>query len=291
MKEINEIEFMLFKKHLLDVCGIDVPPEKQYLFSTRLSGLLTELGFNNFSQLYRHIRDNDNAETRRQLVEAMTTHETSFFRDVHPFEALRVQLLPTLAALRKSQTTLLSPRLRFLSVGVATGEEAYSLAITVREWLAAQEDYAPSDIDIIGLDISHKVLGTARSGWYQKERIRSKVPLHIIEKFFEDANDGYRVKAEIRSMVSFAACNLIDPIEHLGFFDAIFCRNVIIYFSFDLKRRVIQQLHDMLKPQGVLLLGASETLYQLSDGFESRLYGPTTFHVRKDTNDGRDPWS
>ncbi|MBW2734585.1 MAG: protein-glutamate O-methyltransferase CheR, partial [Deltaproteobacteria bacterium] len=273
MIELNDKEFSLLREHLLSVCGIEVAADKRYLFSTRLDAILRRLGCTSFSDFYARLKA-ESATTQQELVEAMTTHETSFFRDEHPFSALEKRILPQLAANRSKGVTQLAPRLRIFCVGCSTGEEAYSVAMSARSWLDTQDVYRPQDISVLGVDISSKAIAAARQAVYDPGVLAQVAARY--HKYL-DIQQG-TVGAEIRAMVSFAQLNLAEDIHHLGTFDLILCRNVMIYFSVALKRRLLEAFFGMLLGGGVLLLGASEGLYMLSNQFEVQTYQNTSYY-------------
>ncbi len=278
--EISQDEFALLKSYLHDACGIDVPPEKRYLFVTRLGSLLADINCNSFSELYHRINSGRDLWLRARLIEAMTTNETSFFRDGHPFQTLRNRVLPLLAERRRAESSF-APRLRTWSVGCSTGEEPYSIAIILSEWLRSQRAFTRNEVSVVATDISAKALSTARRALYSESRLASRLPEGYRQSYFRPLGKDWMVQDEIRAMVLFNELNLAEPFEHLGCFDVIFCRNVIIYFSLDLKRRIVEQFYRMLQPGGVLFMGASENLYNLSSAFETRYEGQTIYYVKK----------
>ena len=283
MTKLNDTEFSLLREYLLTACGIDVTPEKRYLFTTRLIDLMESLGCGSFSELYTRLKHGDDAALRRRLVEAMTTHETSFFRDQHPFDNLALQVLPAQARRRIEECTVVTPRLRLLCAGCSTGEEAYSVAICVKTWLQTQDRFGPADVTVMAVDISRAVLDRARAGRYPHERLKG-LPAAWRDAHFTQAGDTWLVNDDVRAMVTFCEANLSEPMERLGCFDIILCRNVIIYFAAALKAEIVRQFHSMLNPGGALILGASENLYGVSDAFVTRHLGKTTCYLKEGAN-------
>lgn len=281
MIEITDAEFRLLKEDLLGVCGIEVPAEKRYLFVTRLRGFLEELGCRSFAELHGRLAGSASAELKVRLVEAMTTNETSFFRDGHPFEALRTNVLPTVARRCVEAATLMRPRLRLLSAGCSTGEEPYSIAMSVAEWLDGQDALGRGDVMVHGVDVSSRALAAAKAGVYPGGGLGKHMPPSNVRKYLEKRGDGLAVRDEIRAMVTFSKVNLAEPLTRLGPFDVAFCRNVIIYFSAELKLRVLRALHEQLVPGGVLFLGASESLYPLQVPFDVVHEGRATYFVKR----------
>lgn len=281
MIPISDTEFAVLKEHLSRVSGIEVPPEKRYLFETRLSELLVAENCPNFSAFYARLVTESDGILERELVMAMTTHETGFFRDGHPFECLQRQLLPALARRRLTAAQNRLARIRILSCGCSSGQEPYSIAICVREWLQTQRTLKTEDFTILGVDISRRILERAMRGAYTESELGANVTAYLKERYFQNRKGVWEISSEIRKMVNFAEVNLAERLGFMGQFDLIFCRNVIIYLSFELKTRIIQQLRNMLNAGGVLILGASESLYPLSQEFVAVHEGPTTFYQPK----------
>ena len=165
------------------------------------------------------------------------------------------------------------------SAGSSTGEEPYTLAMVLLEWLKSERDFSGNDVSVFASDVSRAVLERARRGVYSQSRVSKGVAYGLREEYFERYNDEWRVGEKLRSIVSFSQVNLTSSLEHLGFFDVIFCRNVIIYFSEDIKRHILESFARMLNPGGALIMGASETIYQLSDKFRPVHFGQTTYFV------------
>jgi len=276
---ISYIEFSLLKEYLSGICGIDVPPEKRYLFQTRLSEFMQQEGLRSFSELYNRLTVGEDRKLQAQLVQAMTTHETSFFRDGHPFEVLRDRLLPEIAARRIAEARHLPPRIRILSTGCSSGQEPYSIAMCVHEWLETQNDLDQDNITILGVDISRRILGKASRGVYSDLEVGRYIPDRFKLRNMTKHGNEWQLANDIRRMVSFAEVNLAARFSYIGRFDIIFCRNVIIYFPSELKRSTLSQFHRLLHPGGALIMGASETIYNLSNDFEVTKYGKASYYV------------
>jgi len=276
---ITDSEFARLKDYLSLQCGIDVPPEKRYLFVTRLADCLESHGMRSFSELHDRLTAGRDVGLHCRLIEAMTTNETSFFRDGHPFATLAREILPTLARRREEESRYTPPRLRIWCAGCSTGEEPYGVAMTVFDWLSLEKVFTPASVTILASDISRRALATARRGAYTRKQL-GDFPARQRMEYLRETGDRYVIHPDVRAMVYFAEVNLAKDFRQLGFFDVIFCRNVIIYFALDLRRRILARFHEMLNPGGVLLVGASESLYQLHDGFRHVHAGPTTYYVR-----------
>lgn len=279
MIEIHDDEYILLKEYLKDCCGIDVPSEKIYLFKTRLSDLLREEGFSTFKDLFVHLKSEKEKRLQKRLIEFMTTNETSFFRDEHPYETLKNVILPEIALKKKSESIYFPPKLRIWSAGCSTGQEPYSISIIIQEWIEEDKTFSPENISIIATDISSEVVNRARSGIYSNNEIRKGMNKQLLEKYFYTENDKYIVKQDVKKTILFNELNLSTEFENsMGKFDIIFCRNVMIYFAKTLKQSILSQFHTILNPGGNLVLGASETLYHLSEKFESAYHGESTLY-------------
>ena len=271
MAELLQHEFELLKEYLLKSSGIDVAPEKQYLFTTRLSEFLVDVSCSSFEDL--HSRMGNDPRLHQRFIEAMTTHETSFFRDTHPYRALNEHIIPKIVKSRGQCTR----KIYLWSMGCSTGQEPYSLAISIHEWCVDNPDsgLSPSDFVIFAGDISDRVLSIARRGIYTREEVTRGLSDKLLARYFNPHDLGFEVKSEVKSMIQFREVNLSKPIQYIGHFDLILCRNVMIYFSSELRKSIVRQYHEMLLSEGVLLLGSSETIYGLSDAFSAKHFGET----------------
>ncbi|MDQ1255515.1 MAG: chemotaxis protein methyltransferase CheR [Candidatus Hydrogenedentes bacterium] len=281
MQDIGDEEFALLKAHLLGVSGIDILVAKRYLFVTRLKEFLDKHRFASFREFYYRLHIHKDEALEKQLVESMITNETSFCRDVHPFETLQTAILPEAAARKTRIPHGFPKRLRILSAGCSTGQEPYSIGAAVLEWLEGQHVFRPDDITVLAIDISPRVLDFARRGTYEEADLGRGLPPIFQLKYFRRKGPNWEVCDALRRMVNFHELNLSQPFGHLGAFDCIFCRNVIIYFSMGLKQRIVDQFHTMLSPSGALILGASESLYNISEKFAARNEGKTLFYEAK----------
>lgn len=282
MKEITTVEFNLLREYLANVSGIEVQNNKRYLFEIRLKKLLEDLHCANFSDFYNRLIISKDNILQQRLIQSMTIHETSFNRDIHPFILLEKELLPRIASLRATQANYFAPRIRIFSVGCSQGQEPYTIAMCVHQWLQKQTIYNQDMVSILAVDISAEVLQKARRGFYRTNEIGSSLYPEFINQYFSQKNNGWQVKEKIKNMVIFKELNLALPFEDsIGKFDLIFCRNVIIYFSLALKKKIISRFYHFLNPAGALILGASENLYQLTDDFTTEVAFNSTYYVPK----------
>jgi chemotaxis protein methyltransferase CheR len=232
---------------------------KEYLVQSRLQPLAQELGLRDISALVGLLRRGAPVLAMK-VVEAMATHETSFFRDIHPFDALRDIVMPELIGARASQRSL-----RIWSAAASTGQEAYSIAITLREHFA---ELANWNVSILATDLSSAVLERAREGRYSQIEINRGLPAPMLLKYFDRDGAGWRARPEIRRMVEFRPLNLVQAWPPLGRLDLIFLRNVLIYFDAPTKRGVLANVRKVLAPDGYLFLGSAETTLQYDNAFE-----------------------
>ncbi len=242
------------------LCGVALDETKGYLIDSRLGGLVGEAGCASFSDLCEKAHGNKSLELN--IIDAITTQETLFFRDESPFEALKHKAIPEAIDARAS--TPFPKRLRIWSAAASTGQEAYSIAMTLSELLP---DIQSRDVDILATDISDSAIMQASLGRYAKHEIQRGMTSQMLSKYFQQEADGWRVKEALRSMIRFDRRNLLQPMTGLGPFDIIFCRNVAIYFNEDVKRDLFNRLSERLTPDGYLFVGSSESLANLDPRF------------------------
>lgn len=257
---ISDQEYRDFSRFLESQCGIVLGDSKQYLVRSRLSPLVTKFKLASLSDLLRDVVSGRNRELRVAAVDAMTTNETLWFRDTYPFEVLANKLLPEAAANKRP--------IKIWSAASSSGQEPYSMAMTVLEQQQRKPGMLPS-VSITATDISASMLDMCRAGVYDNLALGRGLSPERRRNFFEDAGDGrMKVKDNVKRLVNFRPQNLMDSYALLGKFDIIFCRNVLIYFSPDMKSQVLNQMANSLNPGGYLLLGASESLTGLTDRFD-----------------------
>ncbi|MEH0742868.1 protein-glutamate O-methyltransferase [Vibrio cholerae] len=257
---ISDQEYRDFSRFLEAQCGIVLGDSKQYLVRSRLSPLVTKFKLASLSDLLRDVVTGRNRELRVAAVDAMTTNETLWFRDGYPFTVLADKLLPEVAANKRP--------IKIWSAASSSGQEPYSMAMTVLETQQRKPGLLPS-VAITATDISSSMLDMCRAGIYDNLALGRGLSPERRRTFFEDAGDGrMKVKDNVKRLVNFRPQNLMESYALLGKFDIIFCRNVLIYFSPDMKSKVLNQMANSLNPGGYLLLGASESLTGLTDRFE-----------------------
>ncbi len=254
--------------------GIVVTDDKFDMFYARLSRRVRKLGFNSFSQYCDYLSSDEAGDEVLELINAVTTNLTAFFRENHHFEFLRKTVLPKLLKENRGEK-----KIRIWSAGCSTGEEPYSLAIVLKENLPANLSW---DVEILATDIDSNVLAKASKGIYAEERVKG-IPKKILHKWFmkgTGSNSGYvRVKPEVRALINFGQLNLMENWNSGDIKDVIFCRNVVIYFDRESKTKLVNRYADNLKNGGYLFIGHSESLYKITDRFE--LIGNTIYQKVK----------
>lgn len=254
-------EFRLLRDLVYEYCGIFFQDEVKYLLERRLNARLREHTLKSFNEYYRYLRYSPSRSRElEEIVELLTTNETYFFREEYQLKAFSEEILPEIARQNTG-----SKRLRIWSAGCSTGEEAYTIAILLRE----TPELRDWDVEIFANDISRKVIQRARKGVYGRSSFRS-IGDAFHARYFRPQGEHYVVTDELRSLVSFGQLNLLDDemLQLIGKVDVIFCRNVLIYFDRPARLRVLSTFYDKLNERGYLLLGHSESLMNVSTDFE-----------------------
>ncbi|MGB4946572.1 MAG: protein-glutamate O-methyltransferase CheR [Candidatus Competibacter denitrificans] len=276
MNAISETDFNYVRDLVKRVSAIVLEPEKAYLVETRLTPLARKTGFGSLQALLASLRVDGNPRLRHQVVEAMTTHETSFFRDGHPFETLKARILPELLARRSS-----SQHVAIWCAACSSGQEPFSVAMLAREHFPT---LVKGRLRIIATDLSEAILTRAREGLYSQIEVNRGLPATELTRYFDRQGLCWRIKPEIRRMVDFQQSNLAGAWPNLPLMDVIFMRNVLIYFGIETKKQILNNVRRALKPDGYLFLGASETTLNLSAAFEPITLGKTTCYQLSQTS-------
>jgi chemotaxis protein methyltransferase CheR len=278
---ITDNEFNLLRKFLFLHSGIEISDEKKYLFTTRLHDVIQDEACGSFTDLYQKLQADKDGHLSCRIVESMTTHESGFFRDGHPYTALANTILPLVAANKIRQAHFMRPRLRLLSAGCSFGQEPYSIAICIDKWLSKQSFFSREDISINGIDISEKALIRARKGVYSELEMGKALSPEDRTRYFEKSGNWWNLTEQIKKMVVFEQMNLERFAEPAGVYDVVFCRNVFIYFPFEIKKMILKRLHASLTPNGILFIGSAENLYNADENFNIVSEGHTTYYQAK----------
>jgi chemotaxis protein methyltransferase CheR len=254
---VTPMDYEFLRKLLKERSGLDLSADKQYLVESRLIPLARRVGLAGIPELVQKIRSGSEALTS-EVVEAMTTNETFFFRDKIPFEHLRETVLPALTQARASRRSL-----RIWCAASSTGQEPYSIAMCVKEFAGL----AGWRVEIVATDLSQGVLEKSRAGIFSQFEVQRGLPIQMLVKHFTQVGELWQLSADIRAMVQHRQLNLLQDFSHLGMFDLIFCRNVLIYFDQDTKTGIFDRLARVIEPDGVLALGAAESVVGISDAF------------------------
>jgi chemotaxis protein methyltransferase CheR len=268
---IDPKNYKFLLDHVYTHSGIVLEGDKYYLFECRLAPIVKQLGLESIDDLCTFIQSSRQPEVSHQVVEAMTTNETYFFRDPSQYDAIRTVLLPQLINDRRD-----TKRLRFWSAASSTGQEAYSLAM-----LLLEEGLSNWNIQILGTDLCSQALQRARSGKYQQIEVNRGLPANLLIKHFRRSGTVWQLDDQVRRMVSFESIDLRQSMRALGPFDLVFCRNVMIYFDAATKMNILKELHGALFRGGWLLLGGVETAFGIEKHFERLTVGNATVYVAR----------
>jgi chemotaxis protein methyltransferase CheR len=271
MPLISPENYTFLQSYIYRESGIVLDAGKHSLLDVRLSPIVKDHHLRSINDLCALLRATSPNPVKRAVVEAMTTHETLFFRDHNAFEALRTAILPGFRTLRSS-----SRKLTIWSAAASSGQEAYSLAMMLLEL-----GMGTWQIDILGTDLSHRILERARLGRYAQIEVNRGLPAAYLAKYFKRHGLEWEVSDAVRKMVRFQQVDLRHIPRMLGAFDLVLCRNVLIYFDLETKREILNTMRELMNPQGVLLLGGAETLLNIDAGFHRRLAGAAVYYERQ----------
>jgi len=271
MTKLSADDYNFVTNYLYKEAGISLGLDKEYLVENRLNELCRSVGLNSISALVTELKKGTPNSHRQRMVEAMTTNETSFFRDSSPYEALKNHVIPELIELRKN-----ARQLRIWSAACSTGQEPYTLAMLIHQNFGRQ--LVNWRIEIVGTDLAEKVLEKARSGVYTQLEINRGVPPNYLSSCFSKHGQNWQVLDELRAMTRFQRINLLEVPANLQTFDLVLCRNVLIYFDQPTKLRVLKNLHRHIKKDGYLMVGASEVLHGIGEQFKRVQKGATCCH-------------
>ena len=252
-------DFDLISTLVKDRSGLVLTKDKLYLLESRLVPLARKRGMSGLGDLVAVLRNGRDERLVSDVTEAMTTNESSFFRDIKPYEHLRQMVLPRLMQSRASRR-----QIRIWSAAASTGQEAYSIAISLREESAKLAGWRT---EIVGTDLSNEVLEKARTGFYTQFEVQRGMPVALLMRYFTQVGEVWQIDPSIRAMVKFRPQNLLASFAALGAFDVVFCRNVLIYFDQQTKTQVLAKIARQMPADGLLFLGGAETVLGISNAF------------------------
>jgi chemotaxis protein methyltransferase CheR len=271
--EFDQNHYILFSYFLEKNCGIVLGDNKQYLVRSRLTPIIKQFSCVSINVFIDSVIKGSQ-QHRTAAIEAMTTNETLWFRDDYPFKLLENQILRQLS---EKKTTM-----RVWSAACSSGQEAYSVAMTTLNFKKQQPNAFCAGVEIVGTDISQEMIQRCRIAEYDQLAISRGLPKQFKSDFFESVDNGnLRIKVQVKALANFRSINLLDSYSSLGKFDIIFCRNVLIYFSQTVKEQVLQKIAACLQDDGILFLGASESISGLTDKFVMVRCNPGLYYKKK----------
>jgi len=249
-------EFEVYKDFLRDDSGLSIQYEQAYLLEARLAPIMRRMELSSIDDLTAMVRANNTA-LKHEIIEVMTVHDTSFFRDINVFNQLQNFILPKIMEKKSVGSTI-----RIWCAACSSGQEAYSIAIALKE---NAEKFAGYNFEIIASDLSDAIVDTARRGCYTQFEVQRGMPTHLLIKYFKQDGSDWIINDDIKSMVQFKTFNLLDSMDSMGTMDIILCRNVLTYFDEEIKTRVLNALYDCFDASSFLLLGTTEDVATCSD--------------------------
>jgi chemotaxis protein methyltransferase CheR len=266
----------LVVQYIHSICALALDDSKDYLIESRLSGLMEETKCSSFSQLVTRSKSDASGALKRKIIDEITTNETLFFRDNSPFDLLRFKIIPEIID-RRAKTGLTIP-IRIWSAACSTGQEIYSIGIVLRELLGDLSGY---NVRLVGTDISDQAVSRASEGLFSQIEIGRGLTDAARAKSFIAHPKGWKIRDELRALVSFRKLNLMDDFTSLGKFDIIFCRNVAIYFNERDKTSVFNRIGQRMENDGYLLIGSMESLNAICPQFEAKRHLRSVYYQLK----------
>ena len=257
---MNIDDFNLLSKLIKDRSGLTLTKDKAYLLESRLLPVARKWNLKSLDELVMRLRTRSEAGLVRDVVEAMTTNESFFFRDIKPFDQFKQVVLPYLLQARGANRNI-----KVWSAACSSGQEPYTLSMMLKE---ERQRLIGWNVDILATDLSTEILAKAQAGLYSQFEVQRGLPIQLLVKYFKQAGDRWQIDSAIREMVRYRPFNLLDDLSGLGQFDVIFCRNVLIYFDQPTKQMVLERMAKQLAPDGFLYLGGAETVVGITDKFQ-----------------------
>lgn len=256
---VSPEDYKFLTNYLLETTGLSLGENKEYLLEARLVPIAQSHEMNGIQDLIQKLRGRLDKDLEKEVMEAMTTNESSFFRDRRPFDELKSVVIPDILADRK-----MNQRLRIWCSACSNGQEPYSIIMMLRENFP---ELANWDIQIVATDLCTKALNRAEEGVYSQFEVQRGLPVQLLMKYFEQCETGWKIKSDLGVKIQWKHLNLLEDFQHLGMFDIIFCRNVLIYFEPDVKKDILDRASQQMNSTGALLLGAAETVLGISDKY------------------------
>lgn len=280
MIRIKPDEFKVLATYIYGITGIHLDDSKAYLIENRFSSLIDEYGCANYSEFYFKAKSDLSKGLEKKIINAITTNETSFYRDTSPFELLQFKLLPDLidGRMKRSGGGSLPVSIRIWSAACSSGQEVYTVGMVLKELLV---DLSRYNVKVLGTDISDQAVARASYAYYNKFEIERGLSPDKLMKYFVLEKDQYKVRDEIRGMATFRKMNLFDSFSGLGRFDIIFCRNVAIYFKEEDRIKLFNKIAQVLEPDGYLIIGSTESLTGICPQFEPKRYLRAVYYQLK----------
>jgi len=277
MIKVTPYELTVIADYINKLSGIYLDHSKAYLIEGRLGPLLDELHCSSYLELINKIKNTPTLGMTARLIDAISTNETSFFRDQKPFDLFQFKILPDHLDRIAAHTSPAENSIKIWSAACSTGQEVYSLAIAICELL--RDSIHNYRISILGTDISEATIAKANQGIYTQIEMERGLPKRILYKYFTQEGRYWKICDQLRNMVYFKKRNLLEPLTDLGKFDVIFCRNVAIYFSIENRKMMFQQIIDRLYPNGALVIGSTESLHGIVDHYKRHEYHNAVFYT------------
>lgn len=278
MLKITPAEIKTVAQYIYEISGIYLDSSKAYLFETRLSSIAEEFGCKSYAELCQQSKRDPKKTIERKIINSISTNETLFFRDKSPFELLRHKILPEMIDARAPRSPGMKTNIRIWSAAASTGQELYSIAITIKELIKNDPNY---NFTLLGTDISDEAIAQASYGKYNKFEIERGLDQKVLRQYFTLFGNTWKIKDEIRAMVNFRKYNLMQPFVGLGKFDIIFCRNVAIYFTLEDRKKLFNKIADTLADDGFLMIGSTESLSGVCPRFVPKRHLRSIFYQKK----------
>lgn len=281
MVSLSNSEFLLFRNFICERCGINIEENKAYLIETRLAKMLIDSGLNSFTELYNSIENNWDDSIATKIIDAVTTNETFWFRDKKPWEVIENCLMPQFVEMLRNKH---KTKIRIWSAAASTGQEIYSTVMCIDNYLRKNNitDIKLTDFEFIATDISTNVLEIAKKGIYDSISIKRGLDLEYRELYFKKEGHVWVVADFIKNRVKFEQFNLRNSFMFMGKFDLVLCRYVLIYFSKDFRKEVLEKMTRAINKEGYFIIGTSEIYYDMDYLFEKKSYNEATYYMLKE---------